>query len=346
MKNNQTQFNKMVALYLKHLENIDCSPHTIRHYKTTLRDLGDFLSRKHHHSLRIDKITTNHLLSFLSYKREQGTTGRTRKNYIVTFRSFWRFLNVQNLCQTNPTNQLENIHTEKKERIYLTEDEMQRFLNVIDLPLVYAACTTICYSGLRISELCNLKLTDVSFSRQEIHVICGKGKKDRIVPLNSELSNILTAYISHDRNPDSEYLFSSKQSGRISQQYLNKMIHKYAKLANVDSHISAHCLRHSFATALISKGAPITSIQKILGHNDLKTTNIYMHMNQADLTHSINLLSHSLTNISSQTELLYSEFEDNKDIISFIQTKLSTLSNTASLPRPFLIFLSWFLSYY
>ncbi|MBQ5559691.1 MAG: tyrosine-type recombinase/integrase [Lachnospiraceae bacterium] len=346
MKNNQTQFNKMVALYLKHLENIDCSPHTIRHYKTTLRDLGDFLSRKHHHSLRIDKITTNHLLSFLSYKREQGTTGRTRKNYIVTFRSFWRFLNVQNLCQTNPTNQLENIHTEKKERIYLTEDEMQRFLNVIDLPLVYAACTTICYSGLRISELCNLKLTDVSFSRQEIHVICGKGKKDRIVPLNSELSNILTAYISHDRNPDSEYLFSSKQSGRVSQQYLNKMIHKYAKLANVDSHISAHCLRHSFATALVSKGAPITSIQKILGHNDLKTTNIYMHMDQSELSHSINLLSHSLQNMPKATPVLCNEPSDTKDLLSLIQKKFANLTDSSQLPEPVLAFLLWFLNDY
>lgn len=345
MKNNQTQFNKMVALYLKHLENIDCSPHTIRHYKTTLRDLGDFLSRKHHHSLRIDKITTNLLLSFLSYKREQGTTGRTRKNYIVTFRSFWRFLNVQNLCQTNPTNQLENIHTEKKERIYLTEDEMQRFLNVIDLPLVYAACTTICYSGLRISELCNLKLTDVSFSRQEIHVICGKGKKDRIVPLNSELSNILTTYISHDRNPDSEYLFSSKQSGRVSQQYLNKMIHKYAKLANVDSHISAHCLRHSFATALVSKGAPITSIQKILGHNDLKTTNIYMHMDQSELSHSINLLSHSLQNMPKATPVLCNEPSDTKDLLSLIQKKFANLTDSSQLPEPVLAFLLWFLNY-
>ena len=345
MKNNQTQFNKMVALYLKHLENIDCSPHTIRHYKTTLRDLGDFLSRKHHHSLRIDKITTNHLLSFLSYKREQGTTGRTRKNYIVTFRSFWRFLNVQNLCQTNPTNQLENIHTEKKERIYLTEDEMQRFLNVIDLPLVYAACTTICYSGLRISELCNLKLTDVSFSRQEIHVICGKGKKDRLVPLNSELSNILTTYISHDRNPDSEYLFSSKQSGRVSQQYLNKMIHKYAKLANVDSHISAHCLRHSFATALVSKGAPITSIQKILGHNDLKTTNIYMHMDQSELSHSINLLSHSLQDMPKATPVFCNEPSDTKDLLSLIQKKFANLTDSSQLPEPVLAFLLWFLNY-
>lgn len=344
MKNNQTQFNKMVALYLKHLENIDCSPHTIRHYKTTLRDLGDFLSRKHHHSLRIDKITTNHLLSFLSYKREQGTTGRTRKNYIVTFRSFWRFLNVQNLCKFNPTIQLENIHIEKKERIYLTEEEIQRFLSVITHPIVYASCATICYSGLRISELCNLKLTDVSFSRQEIHVICGKGKKDRIVPLNSELSNILTTYISHDRNPDSEYLFSSKQSGRISQQYLNKMIHKYAKLANVDSHISAHCLRHSFATALVSKGAPITSIQKILGHNDLKTTNIYMHMDQSELSHSINLLSHSLQNMPKATPVLCNEPSDTKDLLSLIQKKFANLTDSSQLPEPVLAFLLWFLN--
>lgn len=284
-------YNEMVDKYLKHLENMDSSPHTIRHYRTTLRELGTFLHKKKGAEILLEDIRLQDLSSYLSYKKEQGTCGRTRRNYIITFRSFWKYLVRHKYTTDNPSLQLEDIHVEKKERIYLTVAEMQQFLDVIDRPIIYAACSTICYSGLRISELCQMKLKDVNFTRDVIHVVCGKGKKDRIIPLNTELKQILERYIEYDRNPNSRYLFSSATSGRLSHQYLNQMIHLYAKKAGVNSKISAHCLRHSFASALVAKGAPITSIQRLLGHTDLKTTNIYMHVDQKDLIRTVNLLS-------------------------------------------------------
>lgn len=284
-------YDEMVKKYLKHLENMDSSPHTVRHYRTTLRELGTFLKEKKGAAISLEDIQLQDLSSYLSYKKEQGTCGRTRRNYIITFRSFWKYLVRNKYATDNPSLQLEDIHVEKKERIYLTETEMKQFLDVIDRPIIYAACSTICYSGLRISELCQMKLTDVNFTRNVIHVVCGKGKKDRIIPLNTELKQILENYINHDRNPNSKYLFSSATSGRLSHQYLNQMIHRYAKQAGVNPKISAHCLRHSFASALVAKGAPITSIQRLLGHTDLKTTNIYMHVDQKDLIRTVNLLS-------------------------------------------------------
>lgn len=330
-------YDEMVNKYLKHLETMDSSPHTIRHYGTTLREFGTFLERKKGTDIMLGDIRLQDLSSYLSYKKEQGTCGRTRRNYIITFRSFWKYLVRHNYTTENPSVQLEDIHVEKKERIYLTVAEMQQFLNVIDRPIIYAACSTICYSGLRISELCQMKLKDVNFTRNVIHVVCGKGKKDRIIPLNTELKQILENYIRYDRNPNSKYLFSSTTSGRLSPQYLNQMIHQYAKKAGVNPQISAHCLRHSFASALVAKGAPITSIQRLLGHTDLKTTNIYMHVDQKELTRTVNLLAPStemsLSDLAIQN--LLNQFPDNNKnsnntqdflpIMSDLKEKLSAL---------------------
>ena len=329
------QFRTLIAAYLHHLERIDSSPHTVRHYRTTLLELADFLEKDATHPLSLPDVTLASLSSYLSYKKEKGTSGRTRRNYIITFRSFWKFLLRQGYTKNNPAYQLEDIHVEKKERIYLTVNEMEQFLNVIDKPIIYSACSTICYSGLRISELCQMKLKEVSFTRNQIHVVCGKGKKDRIIPLNRELKDILESYINHDRNPDSIYLFSSATSGRLSQQYLNQMIHIYAKKAGVNPKISAHCLRHSFASALVAKGAPITSIQRLLGHTDLKTTNIYMHVDQKDLARSIDLLSNpdtqvvsqfSLSDVISQISTLPENHENMQDMLPYMLELKETIS--------------------
>ena len=169
--------NKLVHTKI-HLQNKDSSPHTIRHYRTTLLEFHKFLYSQQKAEPMLASVTLEELSSYLSYKKECGTCGRTRRNYIITFRSFWKFSVRWGYTENNPTLWLEDIRVEKKERIYLTISEMQRFLQAIDHPLIYTACATICLSGLRISELCNLKIKDINFSRGEIHVICGKGKKE------------------------------------------------------------------------------------------------------------------------------------------------------------------------
>ncbi len=282
-----------IDCYLAHLQNKDSSPHTIRHYRTTLLEFHKFLYSQQKAEPMLASVTLEELSSYLSYKKECGTCGRTRRNYIITFRSFWKFSVRWGYTENNPTLWLEDIRVEKKERIYLTISEMQRFLQAIDHPLIYTACATICLSGLRISELCNLKIKDINFSRGEIHVICGKGKKDRVIPINDELEQILTDYLRNYRDSESDYFFATNKTGKLSQQYLNEKIHSYAKKAGVNEQISAHCLRHSFASALVAKGASITSIQRLLGHTDLKTTNIYTHTCKKDLVQSINLLTNT-----------------------------------------------------
>lgn len=286
------QLPKLIEMYLKFMDDKDCSPHTLRHYKTTLYDFNEYLEKELlHESPKLKYISIEHLEAYLSYRKKRGNSGKTRENVIITLRSFWNYLCRRGYTNVNVAQQLDNIRVQKKERIYLTVEEMQRFLTSIDKPIIYAACATICFTGIRVSELCNLKLSDVRFERSEITVVCGKGKKDRTIPMNLELKGILKEYRDNYRCNKSEYFFATNRSKKLSPQYLNQKIHLYAEEAGVDNRISAHCLRHTFASALVAKGASITSIQRLLGHSDLKSTNIYMHVKREDLEKSVNLLT-------------------------------------------------------
>ena len=282
----------LLDLFLEYLENKDCSPHTIRHYRSTMSDFICFIEEEFLNGIALlEDITFEHLQAYLSYKKKQGNCGVTRKNIITTFRSFWRFLCKRGYSTDNPSLLLDEIHTPKKERVYLTIDEMQQFLSCIDHPTIYTACTTICFTGLRISELCQLQLEDVNFSRNQIFVQCGKGKKDRTIPIHPQLQPILMDYYNQHRAANSHLFFATPSSGKLSTQYLNEKIHFYAKKAGVNPNISAHCLRHTFASALVAKGASLPSIQRLLGHSNLKTTNVYVHINNKDLEQSVNLLN-------------------------------------------------------
>ena len=168
---------------------------------------------------------------------------------------------------------------------------MKHFLSVIDKPVIYAACSTICFTGLRVSELCSLKLFDVNFDRNEITVVCGKGKKDRVIPMNPEIKQILAKYKKKFRNNNSDNFFSTINSGKLTHQYLNECIHTYAKKAGLNPKLSAHCLRHSFASALVAQNCPIPVLQRLLGHADLKSSSIYLHTEQSQLVESVNTLS-------------------------------------------------------
>lgn len=284
--------SRLIGIFLEFLDDKDSSPHTIRNYKGTLTDFTRYLEEDIFNGIAIlDNITIEHLQEYMSYRKKKGNSGKTRANVLVALRSFWNFLVKRGYTQNNLAGQLDNIHVQKKERLYLTIDEMEQFLSVIDKPVIYAACSTICFTGLRVSELCSLKLEDVNFDRNEITVVCGKGKKDRVIPMNNEIRKILIKYKKKYRNKNSGNFFSTINSGKLTHQYLNDCIHTYAKKAGLNPRLSAHCLRHSFASALVAKNCPISVLQKLLGHADLKSSSIYLHTEQSQLVESINTLS-------------------------------------------------------
>lgn len=284
--------SKLIRMFIEFLDDKDSSKHTIRSYRTTLNDFTRYLEEEIFNGIAIiDGITLEHLQEYMSYRKKRGNSGKTRANVLVTLRSFWNFLVKRGFAQTNLASQLDSIHVQKKERLYLTIDEMKIFLSAIDKPVIYAACATICFTGLRVSELCNLKLDDVNFDRNEINVVCGKGKKDRVIPMNPEIRQILARYKKKYRNKQSDNFFSTIHSGKLTHQYLNECIHTYAAKAGLNPKLSAHCLRHSFASALVAQNCPISVLQRLLGHADLKSSSIYIHTVQSQLIESVNTLS-------------------------------------------------------
>lgn len=283
-----------IEQFLVFLENKDASTHTVVNYKSVLTKLQNYLEGiEFNGACYMDEIQLEHLENYFRYRKEQGNCSKTRKNIQIILRSFYRFACEHDLIDTNITLKLSPIKAPKKERIYLTEEESALLIDTIENPCIKVIAMTIYYSGLRVSEIEHLLLTDVDFHLDEIHVIQGKGKKDRTIPLHPVLKDAMIHYIENDRNPVSDRFFSSKNSGKISACYINDIIMTAASKAGIykKSNVTAHILRHSFASRLVKHHCDIVSIQKLMGHTDLKTTSIYLHLNKEELKKAIYSIS-------------------------------------------------------
>jgi len=164
---------------------------------------------------------------------------------------------------------------------YLSEDEVKRLLEAArEDPRDYAIISLLVYSGLRVSELCNLRLEDVDFEERVIYVRSGKGDKDRIVVVSQPVIDAIENYL-YTREDDMEYLFSSRKSERISRVQVFRIVKKYAEMAGIKKDVTPHVLRHTLATTLLRRGVDIRFIQQFLGHSSVATTQIYTHVDDA-----------------------------------------------------------------
>lgn len=205
---------------------------------------------------------------------------------ISSLRNFYAYLLDNELIKTNPT---ANISRPKRATILpsvLNYKEVSRLLDAPDLKSKYgirdrAILETMYAAGLRVSETTSLKLNDLHLSMHLINVI-GKGDVERIVPLNDQAVYYLKLYLENFRNQflhqNVTEVFLNYKGDKISRQSIWKMIKKYLKLAGIDKKVTPHTLRHSFATHLISNGADLRSVQELLGHQNVSTTQIYTHI--------------------------------------------------------------------
>jgi integrase/recombinase XerD len=146
------------------------------------------------------------------------------------------------------------------------------------------------YTGGRMSEMVHLKLKHVDFDSRILHIIDGKGRKDRRIPICDKLYDILTHYLSDLRESDSPLFFATVSTGKVSSTYINRCLHEAVGKLGWEKDISAHVLRHSFGTNLLEKGASVVSIQKLLGHSNLAVTSRYLHQDMNTLNAVVNLL--------------------------------------------------------
>ncbi len=208
---------------------------------------------------------------------------------LSSLRSFYKFLLRSNLIKQNPFLSVKNPKTAMREIKILDQHEVEKFLNLIpystSLQSRDRAMFEVLYScGIRVSELVNLKLSQIDFEEKIIRFV-GKGGKIRITPLGSKAAEFLEKYIKVDRfnierEKKSEFVFLNKNGSKLTRQGFWKILKKYFKKFNIAKNIYPHIFRHSFATHMIESGADLRIVQELLGHSSISTTEIYTNLNQ------------------------------------------------------------------
>ncbi len=252
------------------------------------RDVGKFLTFIEKQGINSpEDIKYNHVLDYLSHCKERGFTATTTVRNIVSIKQFFKYLLLEKVIQENPTAHIRTPQMKKSIPGVITLDEVERILAAPDEStpegLRDAAMLEMLYAtGVRVSELIGVKLNDVNFELGFI-IVYGKGSKERIVPIGDKARDKLLQYLRDSRpallkSKDSKALFVTRLGKGMTRQGFWKIIKSNALKADITKKISPHTLRHSFATHLLERGADLRTIQLMLGHSDISTTQIYTHV--------------------------------------------------------------------
>lgn len=268
---------RYIEKFIRYLEiEKNYSPHTILNYRLDLKDFQQFLGEQ-----SVEKVDYLTLRKYLAVLKEKNLTSRTVGRHLSCLRSFFRFLTREGYLKTNPLTGLSSPKLEKHLPLFLTEEEVSRLIAAV-IPKDErglrdrAILETFYSSGIRISELVGLNIPDIDFIGGIIKVM-GKGKKERIAPIGEQALSAIRDYLER-RNKPQDALFLNKSKRRIGVRGVRNIVGKYIRLAGIKQGVSAHTLRHSFATHLLNRGADLRSVQELLGHVNLSTTQIYTHL--------------------------------------------------------------------
>ncbi|WP_411502712.1 tyrosine-type recombinase/integrase [Brevibacillus centrosporus] len=284
-------FTDIIKKFLKHMKAIERSPETISGYTKDLMAFNRFLEKRYNGAVYTTEILVGDLESFLEQLQKQGQAPASRSRRLYTLRSFFAYAYKKEFVKRNIALSVDPPKLQQKERIYLSEDEVMELVDAIDHPLIQIVVLTLYYTGLRISECLNLTLYTVDLDKQLIHVVGGKGNKDRMVPISDKLLPVLVDYVQHHRpKVASTYFFATGKTGMLSPVYVNRVLGETIEKLGWKKKVTAHILRHSFASQLVKKEVNLVKIQKLLGHSSLKVTSIYTHSNMEELSEAVNVL--------------------------------------------------------
>lgn len=257
------------------------------------RDLKGFLSYLHKEAVGgVEEIKRSHILGFMAHLRSKGLAASTVSRSLASIRSFFHFLMKERYVQENPANDMESPKQEKKLPKVMSMSEIDFLLKQPDetktsgirdkamLELLYA-------TGIRVTELIDLCINDVNTESGYIRCL-GKGSKERIVPIGTLAIQKVKDYIGKGRPKmvkelNEQALFVNQHGHRLTRQGFWKILKKYARQAGINKEITPHTLRHSFATHLLENGADLRSVQEMLGHADISTTQIYTQVSKRKL---------------------------------------------------------------
>lgn len=268
---------RYIEKFLRYLEiEKNASLHTIVNYKLDLNGFKDFL--KETDVVRVDHLFLRRYLASLKEKR---LTARSIGRKLSSLRSFFRFLVKEGYCPSNPTEAVSSPKLEKTLPRFLTENDVVRLIEAPDQETLKglrdrAILETLYSTGMRISELVSLRENNIDFISGTLKVF-GKGKKERLLPVGERALRAIRNYI-RKRKGETELVFLNKNKKPLGARGIRKMFDYYIAAISLKEHISPHTMRHSFATHLLNRGADLRSVQELLGHANLSTTQIYTHL--------------------------------------------------------------------
>ncbi|MBN1392841.1 MAG: tyrosine recombinase XerC [Sedimentisphaerales bacterium] len=294
------------------------SEHTAKCYNADLEQFSQFLTGHsdsgpraddhisagdHHHgaatavatrtNVQLDRlllsVDVNSVRSYLAHLNEKHYSKATIARKLATLRSFYKFLVKRNVLSSNPVMAVRTPKQDKRLPRFLEYEQVKRLIETPPMDNWLGArdraiMETLYSTGVRVSELVSLNMDDIDFLGEVVH-IRGKGKKERIVPIGTSALRVIQHYMefrnkrAHSNpNFDSKVLFVNKHGRRLSTRSVRRKMDKYLKMAGLDTDISPHTLRHSFATHMLNNGADLRSVQELLGHQSLSTTQVYTHL--------------------------------------------------------------------
>lgn len=266
------------------------SNNSIKSYGYEMKDYISFLEENKINDTK--NITKEVITDFLKHCYNRNEDSKTVAHKLTTIKNFHNYLEKEENETNNPSEFIDRPKTTKTLPHSLTIEEVDRLLDIeLNTPFDYRnkAMLELMYgSGLRVSELISLTLYDIDFNNDIIR-IKGKGSKERIVPINDLEKYYLNEYLDKRhlllKKNQSDYLFLNSRGTGISRQGFFKNLKEILKEKGLNSEISPHSLRHSFATHLLNGGADLRSIQMLLGHSDIATTRIYTHITNEKVKH-------------------------------------------------------------
>jgi tyrosine recombinase XerC len=272
--------DKYIEKFIRYLEiEKNYSPNTILNYRLDLEDFRGYLGE-----LACEKIDYLFLRKYLAVLKEKNLGSRTVSRHLSALRSFFRFLVREGYLKSNPIQILSSPKAEKHLPSFMTEEEVSRLIESAHAKDASderglrdrAILETFYSTGLRISELTGLRTEDVDFISGVVKVM-GKGRKERIAPIGESAIKAIREYL-RNRKKQSGYLFLNRAGNHIGVRGVRLIVDKYIRITGQKQGVSPHTLRHSFATHLLNRGADLRTVQELLGHANLSTTQIYTHL--------------------------------------------------------------------
>ena len=266
-------FLEYLLVIKKHSDN------TIINYRVDLLEFMEFTSNN-------INIMKDDVSNYLKYLYENNTSKSSIARKLSSLRSFYNYLVKNDIVKNNYFITIKNPKKDSSLPKYVKEEDIDKMFlvpdtrkwigerNLLIIRMLYS-------TGLRVSELVNIKLDDISINDRTIKVL-GKGSKERIVVFGHNTKEALDNYLNRGRKEvdyhNSKYLFLNKDGNRLSDRYVRKIIDDIIVKSSIEMHVSPHMLRHTFATGMLNNGADLVSVKELLGHESLNTTSIYTHV--------------------------------------------------------------------